>query len=364
MDHLNSCKELYRLLSNSFGDNACRLTFAPDQPDIDTGFFLSDDGNSVEIVCFKSTYLLIFKEAHNYFNQFQRLSACPKNWETYYSSLGFLLTTPENKTNFNVHFDTLLNLFKENEVRGLLVKELKIVQRLLTSSNNRLNKSSSLWQLYRKLYTLSFGWDIGDNHDYLSTFSDSGIRHFSNYYSWNTAKWYFDIVSTSEKLAIVEQTKKYCFRNFKDTSSWNALTYMVCQSKNKFNYNIKEYYRLQKMLNLSSKYRDENWLQCNVEEIFKEIIKLIDSFSVEEWSPFLCCLAIAFTFSDLDTKTLTTRWRTDVETFEDKHGVALTIRNNPVVSQECARNLLLRVGYRHIGYKKRFIVTYMSNTTI
>ncbi|AQZ16622.1 ECM9 (YKR004C) [Zygosaccharomyces parabailii] len=364
MDHLSSCKELHRLLSNSFGGNACRLTFAPDQLGVDTRFFLSDDGNSVEIVCFKSTYLLVFKEAHNYFNQFQPLSACPKNWETYYSSLGFLLTTPENKTNFNVHFDTVLNLFKENEVRRLIAKELKIVQRLLTSSNNRLNKSSSLWQLYRKLYTLSFGWDVGDNHDYLSTFLDSGIRHFSNYYSWNTANWYFDIVTTSEKLATVEQTKKYCFRNFKDTSSWNALTYMVCQSKNKFNYNIKEYHRLQKMLNLSGKFHDENWLQCNVGEIFKEIIKLIDSFSVEEWSPFLCCLAIAFTFSDLNTKTLTARWRSDVETFEKKHGVVLNIRNNPVVSQECTKNLLLRVGSRHIGYKKRFILTYMSNTTV
>lgn len=74
MDHLSSCKELHRLLSNSFGGNACRLTFAPDQLGVDTRFFLSDDGNSVEIVCFKSTYLLVFKEAHNYFNQFQPLS--------------------------------------------------------------------------------------------------------------------------------------------------------------------------------------------------------------------------------------------------------------------------------------------------
>lgn len=74
MEGKNSCSELYCLLSNNFDNRVCRLTFAPDQSDVVTKFFLSEDENSVEIVCFKTTYLSVFKEAHHYFKKYQLLS--------------------------------------------------------------------------------------------------------------------------------------------------------------------------------------------------------------------------------------------------------------------------------------------------
>lgn len=72
-------------------------------------------------------------------------------------TVGFLLTTPENKTVYNVHEDLLKRYFQDNSVLvipDLLVKEVRLIQRLC-SSNNRINKSSSLWILYRKLFVLS-----------------------------------------------------------------------------------------------------------------------------------------------------------------------------------------------------------------
>lgn len=285
--------------------------------------------------------------------------ASPQNWETYYFSLGYLLTTPENKTNFNIHLDTFRGLLAIDESKELLEKELRVIQRLLTSTNNRLNKSSSLWHLYRQLYTLSLQFSRNFDHDYLSTFLESGDRHFSNYYCWNAAKWFFDIFTISQREALVKRTMEFCFRNFKDSSSWDALTYMICQSRRNLNHNIEEFHRLQYMLRSSKILTTQKYVEFRIEEILRDIVHLIDSFTVSEWSPFLCCLTIVFTFCELDTNFLSTAWKSDVEAFERSNGPVQIIRNNPVHSQEYTQDLVLRSTAAHICYKKRFLTMFI-----
>lgn len=275
----------------------------------------------------------------------------PKDWNTYYSSLGYLLTTPENKTNFSVHYDTFLKLWTIDNTRELLNHELRIIQRLLTSSNNRLNKSSSLWQMYRKLYVLSVGYNDGTNHDYILTFLESGSKHLSNYYCWNASRWFFDILPIDEKKIMIDKVKRFCFKNMKDSSSWDALAYMVCQQRRKADYNIKNYYHLQER-----KYTEGQWLEFKADKIFSEIIHLIDSFSVTEVPPFLCSHAIMVNFPDLKiiTKFLE-KWKSDIKNFEQEYGPSQFIRNNPIPASQFTDDVIISGLSRHIGYKKRFV---------
>lgn len=277
--------------------------------------------------------------------------ASPKNWNTYYSSLGYLLTTPENKTNFNVHYETFFKLWAVDHIEELLNHELKMVQRLLTSSNNRLNKSSSLWQMYRKLHVLSLDNNDKTNHDYILTFLESGSRHFSNYYCWNTSRWFFDALPINEKKIMLDEIKRFSFKNLKDCSSWDALSYMICQQRKKSNYNIKNYHQLREQY-----YTEYQWPEFEVEEILAEIIHLIDSFSVTELPPFLCCRTIAVNFpeSQILAKSLK-KWTSDVEKFEHEYGSPQFIRKNPIPASKFTDDVILSGHSRHIGYKKRFI---------
>lgn len=68
------CKELYEILSNGSTPKVYKLTFAPNQTGVNEPFFISEEPESIEIVCFKSTYLSIFIESHNYFQNYELIS--------------------------------------------------------------------------------------------------------------------------------------------------------------------------------------------------------------------------------------------------------------------------------------------------
>lgn len=67
MGTLPICKELYRILISNPDHNDYKLTFAPDQETIKERYFLERVNESIEVVCFKTTYLSVFKECHDYF---------------------------------------------------------------------------------------------------------------------------------------------------------------------------------------------------------------------------------------------------------------------------------------------------------
>lgn len=68
------CEELYETLIKNLTQDNFKLTFAPDQLTITTRYFVEEKQNHTEIVCFKSSLLSVFKEAHNYFSIFQSSS--------------------------------------------------------------------------------------------------------------------------------------------------------------------------------------------------------------------------------------------------------------------------------------------------
>lgn len=376
------CKELYEVLTKDLKRINFCLTFAPNQPGVSERYFVSEEDQSIEIVCFTATFLSVFKESHEYFNLFKSRNCkydqlplyrdlttnqrnlpiyqAATNLDTYYSTIGFLLTTPENKTALNTHVDSLIGLIKteccDNENSSdLLQKEMTLTGRLLTSSNNRLNKSSSLWCLYRKLYILSKSYNM-KIEDCVSIFMNSASRHFSSYYCWATARWFFDVIPQTEKEILVNATKRFCFHNFKDSSSWNALSYMICQQRTKSMFNIHDFERLQKNLGLTGDLLEKaSWQHLNADSFFSEIMKFIDTVTIVEWPPFLCLLTIAKTFPEITVSRLLTNWRKDIKYFEATYGTIKYLRNTPLVPDGFCNDLVVVRTAKHLGYKKRLV---------
>lgn len=256
--------------------------------------------------------------------------------------------------------DTLLGLIKteccdSENLSDLLHKEIILTGRLLTSSNNRLNKSSSLWCLYRKLYILSKSFKR-EIEDCVSIFINSASRHFSSYYCWTTARWFFDVMPIPEKKTLVNATKKFCFQNYRDSSSWNALSYMICQQTTKSMFNLHDFERLQNNLGLiGDLLENPGYLQLNADSFFSEIINFIDTVTIVEWPPFLCLLTIAKAFPEINLSWLITKWRKEIKHFEATYGRIEYLRNIPLVPDGFSDDLIVTRTAKHLGYKKRLL---------
>lgn len=276
----------------------------------------------------------------------------------YISTLGFFLATPENRSALNLHekaFYELLRRSNDFESLKLLKQELAIVERLLTSTNNRLNKSSSLWCLYRKLSVISKVLNF-ENPNLISVFIHSGNRHISNYYCWNSVRWFFDVVSLTEKDRLFEATQMFCFKNIKDASSWSTFSYMVCQQSKKSCFNLTDSERLGKHIGLKESHvGNPGWLVLNVETVAKRILNLIDTASAADWPPYHCLLAIYNEFPKAVTPVIPPSWSEDIIIFEKKHKAICLLRNNPLIPKEFADDLLISSNFRHLGYKKLLI---------
>lgn len=60
------CEELFNVVTR-FPDNPLiKLSFTPNEPSVKSDYFIDDDK---EIICFKGTFLKVFKEAHDYFEK-------------------------------------------------------------------------------------------------------------------------------------------------------------------------------------------------------------------------------------------------------------------------------------------------------
>lgn len=71
MNSLETCREFYNVVTTKFVSEKSRLTFSPDQPSATSNFLFVNTLNEIEIICFKSTYLRIFKESHDYMRKFE-----------------------------------------------------------------------------------------------------------------------------------------------------------------------------------------------------------------------------------------------------------------------------------------------------
>lgn len=269
------------------------------------------------------------------------------------------MAAPGNHTALSLHERLFIEKLKENtDTKSLewLSSELLIIERFLTSTNNRLNKCSSLWYFYRKLLILARYYNC-EKLSYRKTVIYSASRHFSNYYCWATARWLYDVIPVEEKASLLEAVINFCFENVRDISSWSALSYMVCQQKRKLKYNYTDYQRLRKLLQLPENDTTEpGWLYLKIELYVTKIIKMIDSAVAEEWPPYFCLMEILSDVPEAADLSTFSTWRTSLRNFEEKYGTISLVRNHPVVPPNLCDDAILSRSARHYGLKKIFLL--------
>lgn len=182
----------------------------------------------VEIALSKKKYLLLFKECHEILNQVilkgQEKSNLP-DLDLLQITWGLLLISPENKTNLNLHYHVLMNNLNYIDM------EINYLETLLTSKLARTNKSSSLWNLYKKLYILK----PKELNELLDIVIRSNENHPRNYYAWNFMNWAVqinyifsnDVFINSKFDMLFENLYNYGLKNLNDSSVWNALQQLV-----------------------------------------------------------------------------------------------------------------------------------------
>lgn len=351
------CKELYDTLTQNSNEKPFKLTFAPNQLGIDTDYFISEESRSFEVVYFKGTLLRVFKEAHDFLDKSIPISKYPLNIDLFYCTIGFLLTTPENKTILNVHLELILKFIKDKavDIEEFLQGNGRLSQRLLTSSNNRLNKSSSLWFFYKILYILNKNATSGCLHfNFIDTIINSGSQHTSNYYCWNASRWFFDVSSIEKKKKLLSEVKTFCFANIGDCSAWSALTYMFCQSSRELTHNIDDYKNLHNQLHIN--YDDEripSFYSFDIASFLTELESFITKLRINERPPFLCLLNIMDSFPNNDHVKMFERWGSEVKEFEYKYGKIEIIRNHVKVPDSFSNDAILVTSIVHFGNKKR-----------
>lgn len=243
----------------------------------------------------------------------------------------------------------------------MVFRELRLIERLLTSSNNRLNKSSSLWFLYKKLYIISKCRYPGIDYEYTHIFVNSAKHHTSNYYCWNAAKWFFDNVPTAEQQQLLEETQRFCFQNISDCSAWSAFTYMLTQETGKCIANKKDFLRLQNRYDIStSNYNDTEWSKFDIESIYLEVLKHVDLVTITERPPFLCILALMKRSDNINPTKVLETWNNEISQFEKEYGSIEFLRNNVIVPDEYSDNMIISKSFMHLGNKK-YVLNVLSN---
>ncbi|CUM49463.1 unnamed protein product [Debaryomyces tyrocola] len=216
------------------------------------------DENTLDIGLTKKTYLSIFKEAHIFWhnNLVPYVPKFEEYWHndreklinTYYMTLGYLLTTNENHTIIRLHELTLWQIWKTSpNSRQFLLSEFEILTVLISSRLKRINKSSSLWLMVKKIAIALIFHEIvnaevpGTIELYqvlVSRILKSCEIHFANYYASGFLKWcirfnfilYKNTDSTSIRASMVEMNAmilnnlvQLCHQKLTDVSLWTTL---------------------------------------------------------------------------------------------------------------------------------------------
>lgn len=216
------------------------------------------DENTLDIGLTKKTYLSIFKEAHIFWhnNLVPYVPKFEEYWHndreklinTYYMTLGYLLTTNENHTIIRLHELTLWQIWKTSpNSRQFLLSEFEILTVLISSRLKRINKSSSLWLMVKKIAIALIFHEIvnaevpGTIELYqvlVSRILKSCEIHFANYYASGFLKWcirfnfilYKNTNSTSIRASMVEMNAmilnnlvQLCHQKLTDVSLWTTL---------------------------------------------------------------------------------------------------------------------------------------------
>lgn len=356
------CTEFYENLTYQYNDKSYIFMVAPEQMlGNDSDFLLLNEPKYKELIYSKKIFGKLFKVI-----QSQQEN---DTWNAYYISIILFIMTAENKTNFISHRKLFYQLYKEdNYSPRFLIKELRLVERLLHCNLNRTNKSSSLWRWYKELFVLIAEHGLMGHLDLL-IFNKSGEKHFANYYAWNCCRWCFDNLSSDKfKFDLMNNVQTFCFSHLSDSSSWNAFSYMILQ-RNKLEkdmYNALDYARLAKKINTDNSFNNETRINkfADNKTLFKTLEQTIDMFfstintvMATQFVPFLYLINI-LNSTNYAAETHLNNWKLEVQNFEENHG-QIIIKNGiyPEIDPNLEREDLIAFNkYKHLGNKKVFLI--------
>ncbi|CDO94509.1 unnamed protein product [Kluyveromyces dobzhanskii CBS 2104] len=261
-------------------------------------FIVVQDAQRTEIVCFKSTMIKIFVECHSLFYQLDTVNLD----ERLYTLQGLLLVTTENRTVLNMYLKTL-----EIMIPDKLSNEIRFIERLLSCNYAKLNKSSSLWNLYKKLYSK---WGNNITFQAWETVTTSCNQHFANYYCCNFIRWFHDQLNKEQQRCFVDDFFLFSKKHVSDPSIWSALGAIIEASD------------------------------------IKLIIAFIDSLPVTSWSPFLALLGSGNRNIEA-TRAALRHWTKDSEVSFSK--------GTPIVPDVIENDLYLRSKFMNKAWKTLFL---------
>ncbi|SCV01364.1 LAME_0G15742g1_1 [Lachancea meyersii CBS 8951] len=362
MKSVNLCRELFDRAVERTASPRAKLSVVSNGvlPEGSPAFVEIEENDGPEIFCSKITYLQVFHEAR-VFLQERNGNTSLSDADTYFATLGLLLTTPEDRTNLNLHEAIILQRLKEeSEHQGKLTKEghiflareIMAVMLLLTSSLNRVNKSPSLWLLYRKLFTILKELFPAFEVDYQRLFLTSAERHFSNFYCWNTFRWVYDLESPSTQAQLLTAVWDFSSQHPKDSSAWWALGHSVLNLSALSEYSSKDYNSLRSRFGFeqSPHHASEVNSVGELTQYSSEIIKFIEIGEVSDWPPFGCLARLLRYVTEKDQAQFLQKWYNEIQAFEkkyfeiNKNSVSLAIYKNDrgLIFQRSVQSLLHR----------------------
>ncbi|CEP60885.1 Ecm9p LALA0_S02e01882g [Lachancea lanzarotensis] len=362
------CRELFQQANEGKGISTPKLTIIPDGvlPANSPSFTNINDGNSSEIYCSKSTYLKIFAEARRLIRQ-DTSNALINDEDKYLGTLGLLLITPEDRTALKLHEDLLLKRLQtqpggqwtgSDGSTRLFCYELSAISLLLTSSVNRVNKSSSLWLLFRKVYALKREFYPDPDIDFSSLFTSSAERHISNYYCWNTFRWVYDLETPAAQTELLKVVWGFSIRHPKDSSAWWALGHVLLSLPELASNFIQNYnavnMRFEFTKHIHHKQNSDNLtneaLSAKAIHYISKIMTYIETGEVREWPPFGCIVRLSHYVSRNEQVHPLQRWCDEIEAFEEKNfkidrksvTMAIYKNNRDLLFQRSIESLMLR----------------------
>lgn len=187
---------------------------------------------TLEIGLSKDVYLKLFQECHHQ----QHVELTP--WDEYIMTVGYLVTTNENYTILNRHVAAVDKIISERP--QFLQQEIDFISTLLASRLKRINKSPTLWHLFRRLVVKQ---RLPLSQTLMLRVKASLCNHFANYYATNFLRWYVSVLlDQGEDIeGVVDMVVQLAKANIGDVSLWLLIGFILVPEPD---YYIQDYKRL------------------------------------------------------------------------------------------------------------------------
>lgn len=208
--------------------------------------------------------------------------------EKYLTSLIVLILTPEDHKFLNVHFEQFeLNHGKDS---NFLKSEITLIISLLTSNLPKTNKSSSLWEVLKRLTILKFQEfqdSIAKPQSNIIQFIDtltscvfkSCKLHSRNYYGWSFMRFLINLIKISQFnkdnnlikfLNLKFNDQKFEFLN--DFSFFDTISKLLFNDLSDLKFTQMNYLKDSKL-----KVSLNNVMQINTNSVFDQLIDLLET---------------------------------------------------------------------------------------